>query len=90
LILKELRTMALGILHHIDAGKVEKPDRVFTDIHDMADEHRSLTISVREAAFRRDAAFLRIYRVEFIRQARLLAGLIGDLAPLEGEKARAK
>jgi hypothetical protein len=50
----------------------------------MVDEHRSLSISIREAAFRRDAAFLRIYRVEFIRQARLVSGLINDLKPLAG------
>jgi hypothetical protein len=60
-------------------------DRVLEDIYDTADEVRSLTISIREAAFRRDDIFIRIYRVEFIRQARLLAGLIRDLAPLEGE-----
>ncbi len=80
--------MALGILHHIDAGKVEDPDRVFTDIHYMADELRSYAISIREASFRRDSAWLRIHRVEFVRQARLLAGLIRDLAPLEGEGKR--
>jgi hypothetical protein len=69
------------------ASKVE--DRVFEDIHDTADEIRSRAISIREAAFRRDDIYLRIYRVEFIQQARLLAGLINDLAPLEGEKAEA-
>jgi hypothetical protein len=65
-------------------------DRVFEDLHDTADEVCSLAVSIREAAFRRDDIFIRIYRVEFIRQARLLAGLIRDLAPLEGEKTEAE
>jgi hypothetical protein len=77
--------MALGILHYIDAGAVEDADRVFTDIHDTADELRSLAVSIREDAFRRNSAWLRIRRTEFIQQARLLAGLLKDLAPLEGE-----
>jgi hypothetical protein len=77
--------MALGILHHID-GNVTDPDRVFTDIHNVADDLRSYSISIREAAFRRDGAFLRIHRVEFAKQARLLVELIRDLAPLEGEQ----
>lgn len=79
--------MALGILHSI-AGAIDDPDRVFGDVHDTADELRSLAVSIREAAFRRDSAWLRIHRVEFTRQARLLAGLLKDLAPLEGEGAR--
>jgi hypothetical protein len=65
-------------------------DQVFADIHDTADVVRSLAISLRESAFRRDRIDLRIHRPEFIREARLLAGLIGDLAPLEGEVAEAK
>jgi hypothetical protein len=84
--LKELRKMALGILHYIDAPAVEDADRVFGDIHDTADGLRSYAVSIREAAFRRDRAWLRIHRVEFVRQARLLAGLINDLAPLDGER----
>jgi hypothetical protein len=82
--------MELGILQALDAGAVDDADRIFTDIHYMADELRSYSISIREAAFRRDGAFLRIHRAEFVQQARLLAGLIRDVAPLEGERGRAK
>jgi hypothetical protein len=77
-----------GILHQLYPATGDDADRVFTDIHDTADEIRSLSISIREAAFRRDTVFLRIYRVEFARQARLLVELIKDLAPLEGEAVR--
>jgi hypothetical protein len=80
--------MALGILHHIDAGEVEDDDIVFTNLHDSADDLRSYALSIREAAFRRDRIWLRIHRAEFVRQARLLAGLLKDLAPLEGEGKR--
>jgi hypothetical protein len=76
-----------GILHHLD-GKVTDPDQILFDVHSVADEVRSLSVSIREAAFRHDTVFLRIYRVEFVRQARLLAGLIRDIAPLEGEAVR--
>ena len=78
--------MALGILHHIDAGAVEDADRIYTDIHSAADELRSLSISIREDAFRRNRAWLRIHRPELIQLVRLLAGLIKDLEPLEGER----
>jgi VRR-NUC domain len=47
-------------------------EELFTDIHDTADMVRSLAVAIREAAFRRDDMFIRIYRVEFIRQARPL------------------
>jgi hypothetical protein len=80
--------MALGILHTLDAGAVDDPERVYRDIHDAADELRSYAISIREAAFRRDRAWLRIHRAEFIQQTRLLAALIRDVAPLEGEATR--
>ena len=65
-------------------------DRIFEDIHDTADLIRSLAIGIREAAYRRDDIFIRIYRAEFREQAVLLLGLIKDLAPLEGEKTEAK
>lgn len=66
---------------------IEEPEhKIFGDIHSVADEVRSLTVSLREAAFRRDSVWLRIHRVEFIQQARLLVGLISDVAPLEGER----
>ena len=65
-------------------------DRIFEDVHDTADLIRSLAIGIREAAYRRDDIFLRIYRAEFREQAALLLGLIKDLAPLEGEKTEAK
>jgi hypothetical protein len=60
-------------------------DRIYADIHDVADDVRSLAVSLREAAFRRDGIMLRIGRVEFRQQALLLLGLIKDIAPLEGE-----
>ena len=66
-------------------------DRVFEDIHDTADLIRSLAIGIREAAYRRDHIFIRIYRAEFREQAALLLGLIRDItARLEGEKTEAK
>jgi hypothetical protein len=81
--------MALGILQALDSAEsVDDPDRVYRDIHDVADELRSLTVSIREAAFRRNSAWLRIHRAEFIQQTRLLVGLIRDVAPLEGEGTR--
>jgi hypothetical protein len=67
------------------AFEAETADRVYADIHDVADDVRSLAISLREAAFRRDGIMLRIGRVEFRQQAVLLLGLIRDIAPLEGE-----
>jgi hypothetical protein len=79
--------MALGILRSL-AESVEDPDRVLCDVHCTADEPRSLAVSFREAAFRRDIAFFRIYRVEITRQARLLAELIKDVAPIAGEAVR--
>jgi hypothetical protein len=79
--------MALGILHSI-AGAVEDADRVFTDIHNTADDLRSLAISIREDAFRRNSAWLRIHRPELIQQVRLLSGLIKDLELLKCERKR--
>ena len=61
----------------------------FEDIHDVADLIRSLSISIREAAARSDQLMLRIHRAEFVQQARLLAALIRDVTPLEGELAGA-
>jgi hypothetical protein len=78
--------MALGIIQALDSAAAVDPDRLFGDIHDAADDARSLAVSIREAAFRRDRAWLRIHRAEFIQQARLLAGLIRDIAPLEAER----
>jgi hypothetical protein len=81
--------MALGILQALDAAEsVDDPDRVFRDIHNVADEMRSHAVSIREAAFRRDRVWLRIHRAEFVRQAKLLVDLIRDVAPLEGEGKR--
>jgi hypothetical protein len=68
----------------------EDEERVFQDIYSTADFVRSDAVSILEAAFRRDRFFIRIHRIEFVRQARLLAGLINDLAPLEGELTAAK
>jgi hypothetical protein len=65
-------------------------DRVLEDIHDTADLVRSLAISLREAAYRRDRISIRIYRAEFRALTVLLLGLIADLAPLEGEVTAAK
>jgi hypothetical protein len=64
-------------------------DQIFENIHDVADDVRSLAVSIREAAFRRDGIMLRIGRAEFRQQAILLLGLIRDLAPIEGELAGA-
>jgi hypothetical protein len=61
-------------------------DKVLEDIYDTADLVRSFAVSIREAAFRRDQIWTRIHRVEFIEQARLLSGLIKDLAHLAGER----
>lgn len=61
-------------------------DKVLEDIYDTADLVRSFVVSIHEAAFRRDHIWIRIHRVEFIEQARLLSGLIKDLAPLAGER----
>jgi hypothetical protein len=60
-------------------------DRIYQDIHDTADDIRSLAVSLREAAFRRDPMTLRIHRAEFRPLAILLLGLIRDLVLLEGE-----
>ena len=65
-------------------------DRTFADIHDVADEIRSLATSIREAAFRRDSIWIRIHRAEFREQAVLFLGLVNDLALLEGEKTAAQ
>jgi hypothetical protein len=65
-------------------------DRIYADIHDVADNVRSLAVSLREAAWRRDAITLRIHRAEFRQQATLLLGLIRDIAPLEGEVTASK
>jgi hypothetical protein len=62
-------------------------DRIYADIHDVADDVRSLAISLREAAWRRDQLMVRILRAEFRQQAVLLLALIRDIAPLEGELA---
>jgi hypothetical protein len=64
-------------------------DRIYADIHDVADDVRSLAVSLREAAWRRDRLMVRILRAEFRQQAVLLLGLIRDIAPLEGELAEA-
>ena len=82
--------MALGIIQALEsAGSVENSDRIYADIHEVADTLRSLAVSIREAAFRQDEIWLRIYRAEFVQQAHLLVGLIRDIAPLKREKARA-
>jgi hypothetical protein len=60
-------------------------DRIYADIHDVADDVRSLAVSLREAAWRRDQIMVRILRAEFRRQSALLLGLTRDVAPLEGE-----
>jgi hypothetical protein len=64
-------------------------DRIYGDIHDVADDVRSLAVSLREAAWRRDQIMVRILRPEFRRQSVLLLGLIRDIAPLEGERTGA-
>jgi hypothetical protein len=71
-------------------GAASDGDRIFEDVHDVADGVRSLAVSLREAAFRRDPITLRIHRAEFRQQAGLLLGLIRDIAPLEGEVTEAK
>ena len=48
--------MALGIIQALDSAAAVDPDRLFGDIHDAADDARSLAVSIREAAFRRDRA----------------------------------
>jgi hypothetical protein len=73
-----------------DAGIAGAEDRVLEDIYNTADRVRSLAVSIMEAAYRGDATWIRIYRCEFRREVVLLQGLIGDLAPLEGELAAAK
>jgi hypothetical protein len=78
--------MCFGLLQTLDgAGTVEDPDRTYNDIHEIADDLRSLAISIRESAFRQGSAWLLIQRAKFAQQANLLAGLIRDIAPLEGE-----
>jgi hypothetical protein len=62
------------------------PDQTYSDIYETADDMRSYAVSIREAAFRQDSIWLRIHRVEFVRQAKLLVGLIRDIAPLEDER----
>jgi hypothetical protein len=76
----------------IEAFKADVVDdeRAYEDIRDTADVVRSLAVSLREAAFRRDAIHLRIHRAEFRREVSLLLGLIRDIAPLEGELTEAK
>ena len=75
--------------HRFQSPAVAVDDvRIFEDIHDSADVVRSLAISLREAAWRRDQIHLRIHRAEFRREASLLLGLIRDIAPLEGEVAK--
>jgi hypothetical protein len=64
-------------------------DRIFEDVYDVADDVRSLAVSLREAAWRRDQLMVRILRAEFRRQVGLLLGLTRDVAPLEGELAGA-
>ena len=81
--------MALGIIQALDsADAVDDTDRVFMDIHDTANQLKSIARSIREDAYRRNGAWLRIHRAEFIQQTRLLVGLIRDVAPFEGERAR--
>jgi hypothetical protein len=81
--------MALGIIQALDSAEsVEDPDRIYRDIFNRADTTQSLCVSIREAAFRRDSAWLRIHRAELIQHTRLLVGLIRDIAPLQGEGAR--
>jgi hypothetical protein len=63
-------------------------DRIYQDIHDTADDVRSIAVSIREAAFRRDGITLRIHRAEFRREVSLLLGLIRDVAPLQVEVAK--
>jgi hypothetical protein len=65
-------------------------DQIYQDIHDTASRVESYAISIREAAFRGDRIYLRIYRADFRREVSLLLGLIGDLAALEGEATEAK
>jgi hypothetical protein len=71
------------------AFEAETADRVYADIHDVADDVRSLAVSLREAAWRRDQLMVRILRAEFRRQVGLLLGLTRDVAPLKGELAGA-
>jgi hypothetical protein len=79
--------MALGILQALDSDEsVDDPDRVYRDIHDIADRLESIARSIREDAYRRNGVWLRIHRAEFVQQARLLAGLIRDVAPLGGDR----
>jgi hypothetical protein len=79
--------MALGILQALDSDEsVDDPDRVYRDIHDIADQLESIARSIREDAYRRNGAWLRIHRTEFVQQARLLAGLNRDVAPLGGDR----
>jgi hypothetical protein len=83
--------MALAIIRALDsAGAVEDPDRIYGNIYKVADRLRSLAVSIREAAFGRDRAWLRIHRAELVRDAQLLAGLIRDIAPLAGELTAGK
>jgi hypothetical protein len=73
-----------------EAETAEANDRIFEDIHDVADVVRSLAVSLREAAWRRDRLMVRILRAEFRQQVVLLLGLIKDIAPLAGEVTEAK
>ena len=68
-----------------EAETAEANDRIYGDIHDVADDVRSLAVSLREAAWRRDRIMVRILRPELRAQVVLLLGLIKDIAPLEGE-----
>jgi hypothetical protein len=75
--------MALGIIQALDSASLsEDADRISADIYNVCDVNISLINSIREATSRQDTAWLRIYRAEYVQQARLLVALIRDLAPL--------
>jgi hypothetical protein len=49
-----------------------------------------LSVGIAEAAYRGDSFWLRIQSHDFVQQARLLSGLIRDLAPLERQAMTAQ
>ena len=73
--------MCLAILQTLgSAGSAEDPDRVFRDIHDVADQLESIARSIREDAYRRNSAWLRIHRAEFV-----LSKKVGEPIAVSGE-----
>ena len=76
--------MALGILQALDSDEsVDNPDRVYRDIHDIADQLESIARSIREDAYRRNGVLAKL-RGARERRKRLTG------AKVEGRKSHAE